>query len=342
MKLAVDVMSGDFGPEPIVDGVIDAIKEFRISIIIVGDPDKIHPLLKKNPTYKRDNLKKNIEILSSKEIIYVEESPASAVRKKKNASVVLAAKKVGSNDAFGFFSPGNTGATLASSIQHLGRISGIKRPALGIPLPRFTGGVTLLIDGGANVDCKPEWLTQFAVMGEVYSREIFGVVNPKIGLLSNGEEDKKGNEQTLKAFSQIKKLPFDFVGNVEGRDLYGFGKQVDVVVTDGFIGNIVLKNTEGLGKAIFSMIKSGIAKSNFVKTGAFFLKSTLRNLIKKIDYTEYGGVPLLGVNGIVIIGHGSSNAKAVKNAIKAGYRALINNINPLIEENITRFVFNQK
>ncbi len=332
MRFAVDVMSGDYGPEPVIQGIVQAIRELNCEILVVGDPKEVKPIVKQFPEES-----KKIEILASSDIIAMHDAPAIAVRKKKQASVVMAAQAVANQQAFGFFSPGNTGASLASAMQYLGRLKWVKRPALGVPLPKADGGVTFLIDAGANVDCKADWLVQFAVMGEVYTREILGIVNPKIGLLSNGEEDKKGNEQVQHTFSKMKKLPYDFIGNVEGRDLFGMGRRIDVAVCDGFVGNIVLKSSEGVAGSIIKLLKDGIMKSTIAKTGALLLKPTFQMLKKRMDYAEYGGVPLLGVNGVVIIGHGSSNARAVKNAIRVGFASVNNDINSHIVENLKRY-----
>jgi glycerol-3-phosphate acyltransferase PlsX len=325
-------MSGDHGPEEVLAGCVQAIKERDVSLLVIGDPPTIEAYLEHYPHERQ-----NIEIVASADIITMKDTPAIAVRKKKNSSVVLAAQAVAAQKAFGFFSPGNTGATLAAAIQYMGRLKAVKRPALGIPFPRSDGGVTFLLDAGANVDSKPEWLVQFAVMGEVYSREILEVVNPKIGLLANGEEDSKGNAQVQSAFEKMKKLPYDFIGNVEGRDIYGIGRKVDVVVCDGFVGNIVLKSSEGVAGSIIKLIKDGVSQSRLAQTGALLLKPTFATLKKRMDYSEYGGVPLLGINGVVIVGHGSSKADAVKNAIRAGFEAANNDINSHIVENIKRY-----
>ncbi|EKO95574.1 fatty acid/phospholipid synthesis protein PlsX-like protein [Leptospira interrogans str. Brem 329] len=195
----------------------------------------------------------------------------------------------------------------------------------------------LLVDAGANVDCKPDYLAQFAVMGEIYSKLIFNILNPKVGILSNGEEDKKGNTVSLKAFEMIKKLPINFVGNVEGRDLYGSGKDVDVVVCDGFIGNIVLKATEGLSKSIFNVLRESIKQSSLAQTGALLLKPTLGAIKKRLDYAEYGGALLLGVDGICLIGHGSSNALAVQSAIRVAVECAQHQINDRIAADLKKY-----
>ena len=235
------------------------------------------------------------------------------------------------------FSPGNTGASMAASLLYLGRINGVQRPPIAVPLPQESGTPLLLLDGGANVDCKPEYLAQFAVMGEIYAREIFGINEPKIGILSNGEEDKKGNALSLKTFELLKKIPFKFIGNVEGRDLYGSGREVNVVVCDGFIGNIILKATEGLAKSIFNILKNNISESSIAKTGALLLKPTLKAMKKRMDYAEYGGAILLGVNGTCIIGHGSSSSLAVKNAIRVVIECARTEVNIRIEENVIKY-----
>ncbi len=264
--MAVDAMSGDHGPAPLVLGCISAAVELDAHVILVGDETTLTAELKKH-----GYAGKNIRVVHASEVITMEDSPAMAVRQKRDASVNVAAKLVASGEALGFFSPGNTGASMAAALAHMGRLPGVKRPAIATPIPREDGTATVLLDSGANVDCKSEYLVQFAVMGEVYSREIMGVINPKIGLISNGEEDTKGNELTLAALNRLKKLPYDFVGNVEGRDLYGTGKSVHVVVCDGFVGNIILKSIEGLAKTIFSSLKKYINSSAIAQGGALLM-----------------------------------------------------------------------
>jgi len=332
MWVAVDTMSGDLGPAGLVEGSIDAINQFGTSVVLVGREDILGELIL-GYTFDSDKLK----IIHAEEVIGMEDSPSIAVRTKENSSLVTAIKLVAEGECVGIFSPGNTGATMAAALMHLGRIQGVDRPPIAVPLPQEKGPPLLLLDAGANVDCKPEYLAQFAIMGEIYSREIFGISNPKIGILSNGEEDKKGNVLSLKTFDILKKLPIKFIGNVEGRDLYGSGRDVDVVVCDGFIGNIVLKATEGLAKSIFHILKDNIADSNIAKTGALLLKPTLKAMKKRLDYAEYGGAVLLGVNGTCIIGHGSSTALAVKNAVKVVVECARNDVNVRISENILKY-----
>lgn len=330
--MAVDAMSGDFGPSPIVQGAISAARELGAHVLLVGDEKMLAAELKRHG-YSGDH----IRIVHSSDVITMEDSPAMAVRQKKDASVNVAARLVGTGEALGFFSPGNTGASMAAALAHMGRLPGVKRPAIATPIPREDGGATVLIDSGANVDCKSEYLVQFAIMGEVYSREIMGVINPKIGLISNGEEDTKGNEVTLSALNRLRKLPYDFVGNVEGRDLYGTGKPVHVVVCDGFVGNVILKSIEGLAKTIFSSLKKNINASAIAQGGALLMKPAFLAVKNRMDYATYGGAPLLGVNGVCIIGHGSSSAKAVRNAVRVGLEFGQKNAIGHIAANIKRF-----
>ena len=332
MWVAVDAASGDAGSDPMILGAAMAIRELDAQVILVGNEKELSAKLEKYP-----DIHSHVRIKHASEIVTMQESPSMAVRKKKDASVVIAAKLVEMSEAIGFFSPGNTGATMAAALSILGRIDGVKRPAIATPIPREDGNATVLIDSGANVDCKPDFLLQFAVMGEIYSREILGIINPKIGILSNGEEDKKGNELTLAAFQKIKKLPYDFVGNVEGRDLLLNGKKVDVVTCDGLLGNVTLKAIEGTAKSIFNTLKTGIKESNLAKTGALLLKPTLLMVRKRMDYATYGGAPLLGINGNCVIGHGSSNAWAVRNAIRVTLAFAKNDVTLRIKENIKRF-----
>ncbi|MBP9884727.1 MAG: phosphate acyltransferase PlsX [Leptospiraceae bacterium] len=332
MWVAVDAMSGDYGPAGLVEGSVDAVNQYGYSVVLVGAEEILSEELLK---YEYDPDK--IKIVHAPDIIDMNDSPSVAVRSMPESSIVQSVKLVADRECVGMFSPGNTGASMAASLLYLGRINGVQRPPIAVPLPQEDGSPLLLLDGGANVDCKPEYLAQFAVMGEIYAREIFGIPEPKIGILSNGEEDKKGNALSLKTFEILKKIPFKFIGNVEGRDLYGSGREVDVVVCDGFVGNIVLKATEGLSKSIFNILKNNIAESSIAKTGALLLKPTLKAMRKRMDYAEYGGAILLGVNGTCIIGHGSSSALAVKNAIRVVVECARTEVNIRIEENLIKY-----
>lgn len=312
MYVAVDTMSGDHGPEPAVEGAVQAVRDFGAKVILVGAEGVLGPLLSRY-RYDRDM----ILIESASDVIGMDESPSRSVRERKNASVVVCADLVRRGEAIGFFSPGNTGATMAAAVFIMGRIPGVSRPAIASPIPREDGGTTVLVDSGANVDAKARWLVEFAIMGDLYAREILGVSSPRIAVLSNGEEDKKGTVVSVAAGREIETLALNFIGNVEGRDLYGgTARQADVVVCDGFVGNIVLKATEGLAATIFRILIRGIEQSSLAKTGALLLKPVLTEIRRRMDYSEYGGAPLLGVNGACVIGHGNSNALAFRNAIR--------------------------
>lgn len=332
MWVAVDTMSGDAGPEPAVMGALLAARELQAKIILVGKEDALSVILNR---HKHDPEQIRVEEATS--IIEMTDSPATAVRKKVDASVCVAARLVKEGKAVGLFSPGNTGATMAAGLFYLGRIHGVDRPGIALPLPRADGGVCLLLDGGANVDCKPGWLVQFAIMGEIYAREILGLTSPRVALLSNGEEPGKGNAAVVSAYERLARLPLNFTGNVEGRDLYGGGRSADVVVCDGFIGNIVLKATEGLAESMFHIIRDSIAESPLASAGALLLKPTFQGVKRRLDYAEYGGAPLLGVTQPCIIGHGRSNALAFKNAIRVVLEYARKSVNDRIADSIRRF-----
>jgi glycerol-3-phosphate acyltransferase PlsX len=310
MKIAVDAMGGDYAPDEIVLGAIEAAREYRCDIILVGDETRIRKIL---DIHGANNLP--IIVHHASEVIEMTEHPSIAIRKKKDASIVVATRLVKEGKAEVVISAGSTGAAVAAALLGLGRIPGIERPTIATPIPNLTG-TTVLVDSGANVDCKPKHLFQNAVMGAVYAEKILGIPNPRVGLLNIGEEENKGNELVLDTYPLLKQAEFNFIGNVEGRDIPK--GTVDVVVCDGFVGNVVLKFGEGLATAILILIKQAIAAQNwFIKMiAALVLPTALRGLKKKIDYAEYGGAPLLGVDGGFIISHGSSKAKAIKNSIR--------------------------
>jgi glycerol-3-phosphate acyltransferase PlsX len=333
--VAVDTMSGDHGPAPAVDGAVQAVHEYNARVILVGDPEILERQLA-GYSFDRDM----ILIEPARGVIGMDESPSRAVKDRPDASVVVCADLVRRKEAIGFFSPGNTGATMAAALFKMGRIVGVSRPAIASPIPREDGGTTVLVDSGANVDVKARWLVEFAIMGELYAREILGVPKPLVAVLSNGEEDKKGNVVSVQACRDLEKLDLNFLGNIEGRDLYGgTPRQVDVVVCDGFVGNVVLKATEGLAATIFRILIKGIEESSLAKTGAFLLKPVLTEIRRRMDYTEYGGAPLLGVNGACVIGHGSSNARAFKNAIRICWDFAEKDINHKIEKRISEIQY---
>ncbi|MFH1540620.1 MAG: phosphate acyltransferase PlsX [Elusimicrobiota bacterium] len=330
MKIAVDVMGGDNAPFTVVEGAIDIARKFNEEILLVGDEYQIKNELKK---YKNiQNLP--IKIIHAPEVIVMSDSPVDAVRLKPNSSIVKSIKLIADGLADGFFSAGNSGAINAAALMILKRIEGVSRPAIATIFPTLTNPC-VLIDIGANVDSKPKNLLQFAVMGSVYYKNLFKVEKPKIGLLSIGEEQSKGNELTIATYKLIKESGLNFFGNVEGRDIPK--GNADVVVCDGFVGNVVLKLSEGISEFFVQLIKNEMKKSPIrVMTAAFILKSVFKHIKKKIDYDEYGGAPLLGINGACIIGHGSSNAKAIKNGIKLCIESAKNNIVEDIKKEIAK------
>ncbi|OGS44993.1 MAG: phosphate acyltransferase [Elusimicrobia bacterium RIFOXYD2_FULL_34_15] len=320
MKIVVDAMGGDNAPSVVIAGVIEAAESFKEEILLVGNESIIKEELKK---YKNaQNLP--IQIIHSEEIIGMDESPVDAFRKKPNSSIVKGIKLVAEGKADGFFSAGNSGAVNAAALMTLKRLEGVSRPGLAIAFPTLKKPC-VIIDVGANVDSKPRNLLQFAVMGSVYSSDLLKIEKPKVGLLSIGEESTKGNELTIETYKLLEKSGLNFIGNIEGRDV-GKGN-IDVIVCDGFVGNVVLKLSEGIADYLIQLIKDEMKKSPIlIMTAALILKGIFKDIKKKIDYDEYGGAPLLGVNGVCIIGHGSSNSKAIKNGIRVCIESVKNNI----------------
>lgn len=308
MRVAVDVMGGDNAPVIEVEGAVAACREFGIQVTLVGDRQRIEAELAKYVVSDLD-----IDIFHASEVIGMHDSASDAVRKKRNSSVRLAFELVRDGKASAAVSAGNSGATMAVGMFVLKRISGIDRPAIATIFPTLNGK-TLVLDVGGNVDCKPLHLAQFAIMGEVYARYVMGIANPSVGLLSNGEEDSKGNELTRETHAILKKTSLNYSGYIEGRDI--FKGTVEVVVCDGFVGNVVLKLSEGLADAAGRMLKGEIVKSWVSKLGYLFVRGAFNRFRKIVDYAEYGGAPLLGINGVGMICHGGSNVKAIKNAIR--------------------------
>ncbi|MFQ5580551.1 MAG: phosphate acyltransferase PlsX [Nitrospiria bacterium] len=308
MKIALDAMGGDHAPETIVEGAVLAARDLGVEIILVGDEKKIEAALTHHATSGLP-----ISIVHAPQKVEMEDTPSSVIRKKRNSSIWIATELVKKSEAVAVISAGNTGATMASSLFVLGPLSGVERPAIATLLPTLKGQA-VLIDAGANVDCKPQHLFQFAIMGDIYAEMILGIRKPRVGLLSIGEEDSKGNELTKEVFKMLKGSTLSFIGNVEGRDVYS--GETDVVVCDGFIGNVALKISEGLSDAIIKFLKREIMDSFIGKVGYFFLKPSFTKFKKKIDYAEYGGAPLLGVDGITIICHGNSSGRAIRNAVR--------------------------
>jgi glycerol-3-phosphate acyltransferase PlsX len=328
ITIAVDAMGGDNAPRPEVEGSVLAARELGVRVMLVGQPHLVRAELAKHAA---PNLP--IEIIPASEVITMQDHPVQAFRRKKDSSAHVAARLVREAKADGLVSAGNTGAVMTVARFLLGTLESVDRVALAAPFPNAKGGVSVLLDVGANVDSKPEHLVQFAVMGEIYYRATFGNRRPRVGLLSVGEEEIKGNELTREVYTRLKKSAVHFVGNVEGGDL--FSGNVDVIVSDGFVGNIALKICEGLAVQIFGLLKKSIQSSLASQVGFLFSRGALKGLRKTIDYTEYGGAPLLGVRGVCVIAHGRSNAKAVKNAIRVAAGLARAQINEKIEQELS-------
>lgn len=323
MKIVVDAMGGDHAPGEIVAGALQASLD-GINVILVGDRDKIADSMSGQRCGR-------VDVVHATETISMGEHPASAVRRKKDSSIVKSVQMVREGTACAFVSAGSTGAVMAASLLGMGRIKGIDRPAIASVFPTAGGG-TVLLDVGANVDSRPRNLLQFGIMGHLYAQKILGMENPSVGLLNVGEEDTKGNELTQEAFPLLKEAGLNFKGNVEGRDL--FNGSVNVVVCDGFVGNIVLKAGEGLAMSLMHMMKEEISRHWVSRVGAALTLSSMKAVRKRVDYAEYGGAPLLGVNGVVIVCHGSSTAVAVSNAIRVAAGAVRGGLVNAIRESV--------
>ncbi|WP_345989512.1 phosphate acyltransferase PlsX [Sulfurimonas sp. HSL1-2] len=320
VKIAIDAMGGDFGPEPIVKGTIEALKHYRFEPILVGKKEEILPLIP-------GGFKDKISIVEAADVIAMSDAATDAL-KRKESSIFKAVELVRNGEADGVVSAGHSGATMSVATLRLGRLKHVLRPALVTLMPNKKKKRTVLLDVGANVDCKPEHLAQFAVMGSCYAHDMWAINLPTVGLLANGEEETKGNDVTKGAFQRLRTME-GFVGNVEGRDI--FNGTVDVVVCDGFIGNLVLKSSEGVASTITHLIKDYIRKSPIAITGALLMRKVFKLLKKELDYAEVGGAPLIGVKGCAIVSHGKSNSKAIKNAIKQAIDFVDTGVNVHIE-----------
>ena len=308
IKIAIDAMGGDYGALPIVQGALDALEHKDFEAVLIGDKQVIEPLLHQ----VSDKLLSRINIVHCDEFIAMEQQATDSLKNHKT-SIYKAIQMHKEGEVNGVVSAGHSGATMSLATLRIGRIKGILRPAIATLMPTISGRPTLLLDVGANTDCKPEHLYQFYFMGKEYTQDILGVSDPKIGLLSNGHEPSKGNELTKEAFSMLKDEPC-FVGNIEGSNI--FDGSIDVVICDGFTGNVVLKSSEGAASAIGTLAKDMVLRSSIIsKVAAFMLKKVAKEVAKKVDYAEYGGAPLIGIDGCVIVAHGKSNEKAIKNAI---------------------------
>jgi phosphate acyltransferase len=331
MKIALDAMGGDFGPPNLVAGAALALREYpHISkLFLVGDTAQIEAELR-----KLDCNDSRIEIVHSTQVVDMSDSAWSAVRRKKDSSVSRAVDLVKRGQANAIVSAGHTGAAVAASMIKLRTLPGIYRPGIAAVLPTETN-VFVLMDAGANIDARPEHLLQYAFMGSVYSSHVLGYKNPTVGLISLGEEDVKGNEMTKEVFKMLKKSSLNFVGNIEGRHL--FEDPVEVVVCDGFVGNVILKTCESISVAIFQWLKHELSRTPMRKLGAFLARESFRTIKDKTNYEEYGGSPLLGVNGICIIAHGSSTPLAIKNALRVAAESIEHQVNPHIIEEVQRY-----
>lgn len=325
MKLAIDAMGGDHAPEQIILGVNRALKEMpQLEVMLYGDEEKIRPYLEESS---------RAEVVHAPDVILGTDEPVRAVRRKKQSSLVLMAEAVAANEAAACVSAGNTGALMAAGLFVVGRIDGVERPALAPTLPTIDGKGFVMLDAGANSDAKPEHLLQYAIMGSVYAEKVRGIPKPRVGLLNIGTEEKKGNDLTKAAYKLLSEAAdLNFIGNIESREL--LNGAADVVVTDGFTGNMVLKTIEGSALSVFSMLKTALTASTKSKIGALLLKDELRGLKSKMDYTEYGGAGLFGLKAPVIKAHGSSDANAFYHAIEQAYKMAQANVPAIIESQI--------
>jgi len=318
MRIAIDAMGGDHAPEQIVKGALDAAAEWPdTELLLVGDKAVIEPLMKEGKP-------SNVQLIHADDVIGPDDEPVKAVRRKKGASMVIAGQLVKDKQADAMLSAGNTGALMTTGLLVVGRMEGIERPALAFVLPTVDDVGILAMDLGANMDAKPEHLAQYAVMGSIYREKVHGIKSPRVGLLNVGTEAKKGNEMTKAAYDLLEQAPVNFVGNVESREV--LNRNCDVLICDGFSGNIMLKSLEGTAGTVFAMLKTAFGNSFLTKIAAAIMLPQLKQLKKKMDYKEHGGAPLLGLNGLVVKCHGSSDAVAVKNAVRQARIALQGNM----------------
>ncbi len=325
ISIAIDTMGGDYGEKPIIEGLVQALREKPFNAVLVGRRALLEPQIPQD-------LREFVSYEEASDVFRMEESATDAL-KHKESTIYKAIELVRDKKVQAIVSAGHSGATMSLATLRIGRINNVLRPAIATLMPSVTGK-TLVLDVGANTDCKSEYLFQFAIMGEAYAKEVMKIAKPRVALLSNGEEESKGNELTKEAHALLKKMP-NFIGNGEGRDI--FNGEVDVLVCDGFSGNLVLKATEGAVTAVFDLLKKHIKSSFVAMLGVLFLKPVFRKLKKHIDWQEYGGAPLLGINGCVIISHGKSDGRAIKNAIFQALNFSESKINQIIESELAAF-----
>jgi len=333
MKIVVDAMGSDRHPQPDVEGAVQAAREYGVEIVLVGNKDVVEPELAK---YDLSGLA--LSVVHTSQIIEMKEHPAAAVKSKKDASMVVGMKMLKQRQVDAFVSAGNSGGVLASALFYLGRIKGVKRPALSSVFPTRKGACFLL-DLGANADCKPEYLLQFAIMGSVYAERVLGIPNPRVAIVSNGEEEGKGNALVQATYPLLKASGLNFIGNAEGKDIPA--GLADVVVTDGFTGNVIVKLSEGVAGFLLGVLKEEIKSRPLATLGALLAKPAFKQVAKRLDYREYGGGPLLGVDGVVIVAHGRSDSLAIKNAIRVAKQAVkmdtLNTIRDGIAQSLAQF-----
>jgi glycerol-3-phosphate acyltransferase PlsX len=328
IRVALDAMGGDRGPEVTVEGAVSAARELGSTVVLVGDEQVLQDHLTRH-----DVRGLTLSIQHAPEAVDMGESPMAAFRKKKHSSIRVGLELVKRGDADAFVSAGNTGAVMATALVVLGPLPGVERPAIAVVVPTMTHPAVLL-DVGANVDCKARHLLQFAIMGHVYARDILGQARPRIGLLSIGEEESKGNELTREAFKAMEdERSLNFIGNVEGRDV--FSGAADVIVCDGFTGNVALKISEGLAETMFHLLREELKKDLRGRAGSLLLLPAFRRFKRRVDSSEFGGAPLLGVNGVCMISHGRSTGKAIRNAIRAAEGCVSNTVIAHIREGVT-------
>ena len=327
--IAVDAMGGDYAPRHVVDGALAAARHFDLGVALVGPSQALHAELERHGGVDESR----IRLVDAPDVVTMEESPAAALRRKPRTSIKVAAETVARGEAAALFSAGHTGATVMAAHGAFGMLPGVDRPALAATIPTPQRHPAILLDVGASVECRPQHLLQFAVMGGMYARVAFGIETPRIGLLSIGEEATKGNELTREAHRLLKASPLSFIGNVEARDVYS--GQADVIVCDGFTGNVALKISEGLVDVIENLLSEELSSTVTMRVGSLLTRRALRRFRRRVDYSEYGGAPLLGVAGVTIVGHGRSSAKAVRNAVAMAYRFAAERFIERVEREIT-------
>ncbi len=333
MHIALDAMGGDYGPEELITGALQAVKQAGIKVTLVGDAELLQSHIDKLPD--ESSPVSSLEIVHASEVVGMDEYPVDAIRRKKDSSIMVAFELARSNKVDGVVSAGNSGATMAAALRKLGRVKNVVRPGIASMFPTLKRPVVIM-DIGANVDCRPLHLFQFAVMASAFA-SLYDVDRPRVGILSIGEESGKGNSLVRVTYELLQKSSLNFIGNVEGRDVYK--GDVDVIVCDGFVGNNILKVSEGLVEAVMQMLKNEIIKSPLAKIGYLLARPAINRFKKRVDYTEYGGAPLLGINGTGIVCHGKSNAQAIKNAILEAVKMVENNVKDKILKDLEKNQF---